>query len=278
MPKLTEGTYALGGLTLLCLWLFFGLPFLYLPRCAAEPLSTVEMVVTPPNAAQKAAQEEEDRQEKRSADRWLVIWTATVAIATIGLILATCWLGYFAYRQARDMKDIIKVVQGNANTAREQVEITKMRVIDLERAYLAVGPTKITVDRGPQSGSDLYVPRSPLGVTVRLFVQNAGRTGATITKVYGEFSRSPPVGDSPVYENGESQITDLSIPASKEEVLSPIVFKDGYSGQQFFWGYLEYADIFKEIHTSRFCAAIFPREGSDGQIQIAGEDGWRYCD
>jgi hypothetical protein len=42
MPNLTEGTYALGALTALFLWLFVGLPFLYPSREAPQaPLFTV---------------------------------------------------------------------------------------------------------------------------------------------------------------------------------------------------------------------------------------------
>src|SRR5438270_787184 len=63
----------------------------------------VEMVPAP-KSAEERAQEAEDRDEKKAADRWLVRWTAMLFAATVGLILATGVLGYFGFHQARDMK------------------------------------------------------------------------------------------------------------------------------------------------------------------------------
>jgi len=42
--------------------------------------------------------------------------------------------------------------------------------------------------------------------------------------------------------------------------------------EQFFWGYVEYTDIFKIKRTARFCAFIVPDEG---KFQLARSDAWR---
>src|ERR1700719_288896 len=110
MPKCWEGRIALGGLGLIAIWIFMVLPFLYVvpalespgqtyhddrhQRTAAEPRGTADapffvQVVPSPKSAEERAQEAEDRQEKKSADRWLVRWTAALFAATVGLILAT---------------------------------------------------------------------------------------------------------------------------------------------------------------------------------------------
>lgn len=127
MPKISEGTFALGSLFAFALWLFVILPLLYLPRevhsqeqihsdqsaqrTTAEPKGTAEapffvQVIPAPKTAEERAQEAEDREEKKSADWWLVRWTAALFFGTAGLILATGVLGFFAYRQIKDMSRI----------------------------------------------------------------------------------------------------------------------------------------------------------------------------
>jgi hypothetical protein len=130
---------------------------------------------------------------------------------------------------------------------------SEMNTQNLERAFLQVGPTKITT---------LFRPANAQGITtpfVRLMftVHNTGRTGAIITKAYGEFSRSPPTGNKPIYKHGQEKLTDLSIAADESVPLTPIIFETNFVGQQFFWGYLEYLDIFK-IKQSHSRQAVRP--------------------
>jgi hypothetical protein len=147
------------------------------------------------------------------------------------------------------------------------IRSNEQTVRTLERAFIAVGPTKIQTSHSP-----------PPNVSLKLVVDNTGRTAATIFEVCGEFSRSPPSGNVPVY-SGRVDLTDLSIPGGKEEVVVPFNFEDGYLGNQFFWGYLRYRDIFKNVHTARFCVALVPAApGSVGKYSIAGSDAWRECD
>jgi hypothetical protein len=147
------------------------------------------------------------------------------------------------------------------------IKSNELTVQNLERAFLSVGPTRI---------EQLYrsSPTTPF-VRLTLYVHNTGRTGAIIKRVYGEFSRVPPDGRKPMYKNGNDMITDLSVAANEKDELSPVAFEDDFHGDQFFWGYLEYLDIFKIEHKSRFCAAIFP---ASGKYQIAGNEHWRECD
>jgi hypothetical protein len=173
MLKFSEGTFALGGLAVFAFWLFVCLPILNLPskvdsqqrqyaseskqESDAEPKGTaqapffVEVMPTPKTAGERA-QEAEDREEKKSADRWLVRWTAALFLATVGLMFATGVLGYFALRQSRDMRDSIASA-ARAAVAMEQVaqhiEISAQAAVDSVvsvrertamqmRAYLAV--------------------------------------------------------------------------------------------------------------------------------------------
>jgi hypothetical protein len=140
MPKLSEGVVALGGLAAFAAWLFIGLPLLYLPTeihnqpeihssQPAQPTNTQPngslqspfFVQAIPGAqtAEERAQEAEDREEKKSADRWLVRWTAALFLATLGLIVATLILAYFAFRQMRDMEASIAVAEKSADAAKD---------------------------------------------------------------------------------------------------------------------------------------------------------------
>jgi hypothetical protein len=159
MPKLSEGTIALGGLALLAIWLFIVLPILYLPReihaqQQIRPIQRAEnvdvkpdgspqspfsvQVIPAPKSAEERAQEAEDREEKKSADRWLVRWTAALFIATAGLIVATGVLGYFAYRQLRDMKDSIAAATDSAKQARRSADVAERTLALTTRPWISM--------------------------------------------------------------------------------------------------------------------------------------------
>ena len=155
------------------------------------------------------------------------------------------------------------------------IRSSERTVQNLERAFLAVGPTKITL---------LYTPADQKGETrpfvrLTLYVYNTGRTAATIRKVYGEFSRDPPLGNKPIYKHGNEQTTDLSVAATDKNELTPIRFESDFVGDHFFWGYIEYFDIFKIKRTSRFCTELVQTPPpTQWRYMIAGSDGWREFD
>ena len=189
------------------------------------------------------------------------------------------WQLRYMRKGIEDARIAALAAQTSAEAAKEQVTLNRIGIIDLERAYLAVGPTEIRTDYIPQQQKQFYVPSDPMEVTVRLYVHNTGRTSATLKKIYGEFSNMLPLGNTPTYENVEPIITDLSVAAGTRDVLAPFDFKSEYVAQQFFWGYIEYKDIFKNTRTSRFCSSIVPAEANKtGKYQIAGSEGWRECD
>jgi hypothetical protein len=128
MPKITEGTFALGALSAVAMWLVVVLPVYYGPPQSSQQMHEatheagqaayakrdgsaaapfVVQVIPTPKSAEERTQEAEDREEKKSADKWLVRWSAALFAATIGLIFATLVLGYFGLQQSRDMKHSI---------------------------------------------------------------------------------------------------------------------------------------------------------------------------
>jgi hypothetical protein len=117
-------------------------------------------------------------------------------------------------------------------------------------------------------------------VRMTFTVHNTGRTSATITKAYGQFSHTFPAGNKPFYWNGTKHIMEFSVAAGLSFDLAPFFFETDSHDPQFFWGYLEYFDIFKVKHLSRVCAAVFPSDPpGPGKFQLVKDrDAWPECD
>src|SRR5207302_72647 len=93
-------------------------------------------VVPAPKTAEERAQETDEREEKKVADRWLVRWTAALLFATVGLILGTGILGYFAFRQAQDTRSSIAIAERSASAAADQVMLSRHVMEHVERALI----------------------------------------------------------------------------------------------------------------------------------------------
>jgi hypothetical protein len=183
----------------------------------------------------------------------------------------------------RESANAAAAAQSAALAAQQQVEVAKIGIFDLERAYIDAGPTEITtsfvIDSSPtrthyKQGID------PLEVIIKIGLKNTGRTRAAITHAYGEFSQAN-LGESPIYNTvaGTTYVTDLSM-AANDQATFPYYFRTRLIVEQFFFGFIEYKDIFRTSHTSRFCMRVFPasENGKSGKFQFAGNDRWRECD
>jgi len=184
VEKLSEGRVTIGALILLALWLLVGLPWLNTPlerkeyreasrRPAEGPQSQPDgsskspyfvQVIPAPKSAQERKEEAEDREEKKASDWWLVRWTFALFAATIGLILATGVLGYFGWRQSRDMQDSIEAAQ-------EANRINSEAAVHSRRAWLSVEDVKFI--HPTEFREDGFVLR------VSAAVKNFGSTPAT---------------------------------------------------------------------------------------------------
>jgi hypothetical protein len=204
-------------------------------------------------------------------------FTFGLVVIGIGQVVMFFFQLRYMRRGMNDATIAAEAAQGSSETAKEQIALTRMGIVDLERAYLAVGPTNIRRMIVTQLGLE-DAPSAAWETNVSIHVHNTGRTGATIVKLYGEFSQTSPEGDIPIYENGDWTETDLSVGADKETDL-PLRFKSDWTEPQFFWGFVEYKDIFKITHVSRFCTFIHPSmDIQPGKYEMAGSPGWRECD
>jgi hypothetical protein len=164
--------------------------------------------------------------------------------------------------------------------AKAQIEVTRMGVFDLERAYLDVEPTDIKT-QFIATPSGFVEPGDPMEIVAKVGVKNSGRTRAVISHVYGEFRTGTWLGPLPRYDisKGTNYPTDLALSAGEHGDFFHD-FRTPEVTEQFFVGFIVYTDIFKETHTARFCARIFPshENGGDAKRQIAGSEAWRGWD
>ena len=93
----------------------------------------------------EAAEDRRERHEKAEFDRRLVeltgelAWfTAGLFVATVALVIATIGLGYFGFRQVRDMKASIAVAQTAATAAQKSATVAKKTLILTQRPWVAI--------------------------------------------------------------------------------------------------------------------------------------------
>jgi len=111
-----------------------------------------------------------------------------------------------------------------------------------------------------------------VGVTVTC--ANPGRTLGILLVVSGQFSPTVP-GGIPQYDFSAKRFVDVYFPAnSKAEKLAD-EFKSPFGqADQYFYGYIEYIDIFKERHMSKFCYKIYPELRKCELIGAAAWSDW----
>jgi hypothetical protein len=220
MSMLTEGQYALGGLAIFAIWVFFVLPFLYGPpprfpettrtaethseqstqNTQPEPRGTTDApyvvkVLPTLKTAEEFAQEAEDREEKRSADRWLVRWTAVLSLATMGLMLLTGILGYFAFKQSRDMRASIAAAHQAAEAANKSADASLLAL----RSWVSCEVQII---------SDLtYRPNGDPCITIQFTLENKGHSPAMGVRLHPWFHLLSPVHSHSIH--AQQRIGDL---------------------------------------------------------------------
>jgi hypothetical protein len=142
-----------------------------------------------------------------------------------------------------------------ANAARLAAEY----VPAVERAYVFGGPT------------DLFLLHDQ--ASVRLAMQNFGKTPAVIRGWLVEFLAQEPRGRKPTYD--ESKRTDANEILEPDKLFSPAVtFRSEIAAPFFIVGYISYDDVFRKAHTTRFCVAVT----RDSKASYAGHAAWNAYD
>lgn len=129
----------------------------------------------------------------------------------------------------------------------------------VERAYVFGGPT------------DLFLLHHQ--ATVRLAMQNYGKTPAVIREWLVEFLAEEPSGREPVYDGSDRTVTNEILEPFK--LFSPAtVYRSEIPAPFYIVGYIVYDDMFRRSHTTRFCVGIAP----DGKAAFAGHPEWNAYD
>jgi hypothetical protein len=138
-------------------------------------------------------------------------------------------------------------------------KIAAEHVPAVERAYVFGGPT------------DLFLLHDQ--ASVRLAMQNYGRTPAVIRGWLVEFVAQEPRGKKPAYE--ETKRADANEILEPDKLFSPAVtFRSEIPAPFFIVGYIAYDDVFRKQHMTRFCVGV----GRDGKAAYAGHAAWNAYD
>jgi hypothetical protein len=142
-----------------------------------------------------------------------------------------------------------------ANAARIAAEY----VPAVERAYVFGGPT------------DLFLLHDQ--ASVRLAMQNYGKTPAVIREWSVEFVAQEPRGGKPAYDKSKRTATNEILEPFKL-FSPPTVFRSEITAPFFIVGYIGYEDVFRQSHTTRFCVGV----ARDGKAAYAGHAEWNVFD
>jgi hypothetical protein len=138
-------------------------------------------------------------------------------------------------------------------------KIAAEHVPAVERAYVFGGPT------------DLFLLHDQ--ASVRLAMQNYGRTPAVIRGWLVEFVAQEPRGKKPAYEETKRAAANEILEPDK--LFSPAVtFRSEIPAPFFIIGYIAYHDVFRKQHMTRFCVGV----GRDGKAAYAGHPAWNAYD
>jgi hypothetical protein len=128
-----------------------------------------------------------------------------------------------------------------------------------ERAYVFGGPTDLNL-----------LPSRP---SVRLAMENYGKTPALLKEWLVDFTQVEPHGNRPSYDSLKAVPTGEIL--EPDRLFSPAtVFKSDIEAPFFVVGYIKYADVFDQVHMTRFCVAVAP----DGKAVTAGPAAWSARD
>jgi hypothetical protein len=129
----------------------------------------------------------------------------------------------------------------------------------VERAYVFGGPT------------DLFLLHDQ--ASVRLAMQNYGKTPAVIREWSVEFVAQEPRGGKPAYDKSKRTTTNEILEPFKL-FSPPTVFRSEIAAPFYIVGYIGYEDVFRKSHTTRFCVGV----ARDGKAAYAGHAEWNVFD
>jgi hypothetical protein len=234
----------------------------------------------PPKTETELAEQRREHDEKAELDRQLNLFTvglyhATVWLACLtgALVLATCALGYFSWRQSRDMQHAINAAEQSANAARDSANIADLALRTTQRAYIAINPAGVApfAQRWVQGGAaDLvgHVIIKNVGTLPARDVRWSVKVDCTDDAQWVPPEPANFVGRNVVppgteMGHGSDKISSSNITALKRE--------EG-SGYCYVWGRVTYDDGFGQARFTDFCHRYSCAAFNENTMSIAAAE------
>jgi hypothetical protein len=214
-----------------------------------QPLPTKE-------TAEVAQKEKREADEKTNADWWTWLLGVLTICALVGQLIVFIAQAYFLKGTLDATADAAKAAVNAAALASKH-----------ERAYMFTSPAE-------DGGVSIDYQQST--VQVKFEIENSGRTVGILKKLCLGFTTEEPTNQTATYEGDGFRTFDFDF-AFKAGIKRP------YFGPMqsplppittFVVGYIDYIDIFKNPHFSRFCIRIDP----DGSYRPTGPPAWNDWD
>ncbi|WP_423414316.1 hypothetical protein RLW55_12015 [Hyphomicrobium sp. B1] len=195
---------------------------------------------------------------------WLTVFTAVLAISTIGLWIVT-WRASVA--QARDMDRSIKATADSADAAKKSAEVAERSLHELNRAFVFF--KRIAFEEESGKGMNVVVTWENIGNTQTVQMRSAITWQAFPPAIWSGFNypNAAPGGPSSIGPKGTRTMLPVLIPeANLREVLAG-------RARILAYGWTEYDDIFAQVahtdrHRTEFCMEVLVRlqPGGSGMI------------
>jgi len=180
-------------------------------------------------------------------------------VSDLGLIYLTYCLvvvGYFQIRRGeKNLKEIERAVVVSGPLVWEQVPIAPQMI--MFQNQIAIRIVNNTTE-------------------LKIGVTNNGRTAAIMKETFVQFALAEPTGPEAVYGTGETRKYDMGIPANNATVLvDHKTWVSNDTAPHYCYGFIRYSDIFRDMHTNRFCVRIEP---GTANVTNAGSEAYNDWD
>jgi hypothetical protein len=169
-----------------------------------------------------------------------------------------------ASQQSTDTQSSLSIAARSADAAMKSIELAERHHREAHRAFIFAHPTFVV------EGGQTFL---------RIRIENAGSTLGILRLAHGELSREEPAGDVVYKDTGTKKGDFVVAPRNNADGLPHYYpfsnWKVITDEEHFFFGFIEYVDIFRERHFSRFCARLFPLERT---FDVAGPPAWNDWD
>jgi hypothetical protein len=169
------------------------------------------------------------------SDAWNWTTQDPVSFYTFILAIFTGVLGVTAFVQIRYLRKADETARIAADAAKKSADAGKISADHIplvERAYIFGGPSKINTENDITS--------------LKISVDNSGRTPGIIKYICAEFGLELPSGSVPSYPNGKRILIDVAVNSSAglnpmdpaNKILIPSIYRTNVKHPHYFWGYI----------------------------------------